>query len=694
MSVIDSLLIEIGVDASQVEKGINESRQSVFAMGDFIKKWWRDNVDKALSDTGKNLPKEIKLPEVKPATKQPQPPEEPKKTTTPDQASTEKIEVETPEVKAEPPKKQQKTPEPPEDKEPKESVFGELKKALQGLREAFSVTKEKPKEVEKTPVKPTKREKMIEPEAPRREDYNSPKEYDKAFKRHDKESKRIREYNRKVDEDYNKAFAEYKDKTDEITRAKKELNRAEKEHEDILGRLTSRLKDVAAGYLTISSLAKQGSKLADLRDAAKAARVDPKEMDAWKRAFRAAGYEAEAARDTIQKIQDGIRDVAVKGESRIIGGMRAIIGDESKMRDENGKFKKYDELFAEYVKALREKDEGFARSMAKDAGFDDEAINLMLDKSVDIEKLIEKHKQLAASKELTESSKAFVSSWNELMDAFSSFGNVVLKYVLPPITWAVKALTSLIQTIAQSDVAVAISTAVIGAFALKFTFLGKVISGIIGFIAKFGGKIGSLGGILSGFGGWIKSAIGALGGLGSKLLGLLPSLSSLGGLFKTVGTKGGSFLELGLNALKLNPFIAKITAIGLGLRELYKFFTDGDSVIDWFLQKMGFAADSIKSFKETWSWHPDKVDAADDQTDSEKHAEKWDNAGMFDEIEHPTVPQVSSNFYGNRSVTINNETNIQGNVAKPEEVARMVNRANENHSRNTAYLVADMGVSA
>ena len=694
MTIVDSLLIEIGVDASQVEKGINESRQSVFAMGDFIRKWWRDNVDKTLSETGKNVPKEIKLPDIKAPPKQAQAKTEDAE---PERAKPADVEVEAPDVNVKAPNVNVEPPnvppEPPEDKEPKTGLFDELKKALRELKDSFKTQADENKEIQKTPVKPTKREKMVEPEAPRREDYDDQKDYDKAFSRYEKKVKPVRAHNRKVDEDYRKELAEYKDKTEEITRAKKELNRAEKENEDILGRLTARLRDVAAGYLTVNSFVKQGAKLSNLRDLAKEARVDVKELDAWGRAFRAAGYDAEAAQNTVKKLKDGLRDLEVTGQSQVIGGIRAVLGEEG-MTDENGQMKDYSQLFADYVKELRTKDEGFARFMAEKAGFDQQTINLMLDKSVDIEKLIEKQKQFAASGELGEAAKDFQRTWGELMDSFSSFGNVILKYVLPPITAVVKGLTSLIQTIVQSDAAVWAITAVVGAFAMKFTFLGKVVRTIIGFIAKFGGKLGSLGGIFAGFAGWIKNAIGMIGGLGSKIGGLISKVGSLGDLFKKTGSKGSLFLELGANAGKLAPFIARITGLSFALYELYKFFTDGNSIIDKFLQKIGVSEDSIKSIKETFSWHPDKYKAAEEQTGAEKHGESWGNETMFDEIEHPTVPHVASYFYGNRSVTINNETNIQGNISKPEDVARAVNRANENYTRMYQTFVADGGVSA
>lgn len=671
MTIVDSLLIEIGVDASQVEKGINESRQSVFAMGDFIRKWWRDNVDKTLSETGKNVPKEIKLPDIKAPPKQAQAKTEDAE---PERAKPADVEVEAPDVNVKAPNVNVEPPnvppEPPEDKEPKAGLFDELKKALRELKDSFKTQADENKEIQKTPVKPTKREKMVEPEAPRREDYDDQKDYDKAFSRYEKKVKPVRAYNRKVDEDYRKELAEYKDKTEEITRAKKELNRAEKENEDILGRLTARLRDVAAGYLTVNSFVKQGAKLSNLRDLAKEARVDVKELDAWGRAFRAAGYDAEAAQNTVKKLKDGLRDLEVTGQSQVIGGIRAVLGEEG-MTDENGQMKDYSQLFADYVKELRTKDEGFARFMAEKAGFDQQTINLMLDKSVDIEKLIEKQKQLAASGELGEAAKQFKGAWGELMDSFSSFGNVILKYVLPPITAVVNGLTSLIQTVAQSDAAVLAITAVVGAFAMKFTFLGKVISSVIGFVGRF---------------------IGSIGSIGPKLGGLIPTLGNIGELFKKVGSKGTAFLELGANAGKLAPFIARISGIGFALHELYKFFTDGNSVIDWFLEKMGFAADSVKAFKEAISWSPQKFANAEAQSESEKHSDA--RAMMFDEIEHPAVAQTSMNYFGNRSVTINNETNIQGNISKPEDVARAVNRANENYTRMYQSFVADGGVSA
>lgn len=565
MSVIDSLLIEIGVDAKQVADGINQSRTQAQSFADWFKHLWQENVDAVLKKTNetKIAPKvEIKPAEIK-----------------------EKMAIEQrPRPYLQPAKPRQTDYESREDYE-------------KGMEQYYATL-----------------DKLNE-------------DYRKRLAEWEKRTEPAREYNRQVEEHNREEKARVKRETEEAEKAQAEYNQTNKDGSYILSMLTQRLKGMAAAFVSIGALTKRARGLANMYDLSRELRMSVEDISAWGEAFSVAGYKAESAYDTLRKIQDGLRDVKITGQNRTIGAMAALLGYDN-LRKEDGTEKNATELLLDTAKKLRQMDQGTARYWAEQMGFDDETITVLTDTRVSLEEVYKIGQKLSDPNGLAKTAKDFQASWGKLMGAFVKIGNVILGYVLPPITFLFDKLADLVVAISQNDLAVMALTAGMAVFAGKLS----IVSGLVG----------------------------------------------------ALKTGFSAFLALGSQAMKLNPFLLAITAIGLALKDVYDFFTSSDSVIEAFLKKLGLAADTIQSIKDFF-----KLDWLRDKQDGDKLTQ----GEMWDQISDPSALRTTTGYYTSH-ITINNTSNIQTKSDNPEGIAKATNKSQENFGRNTAALMtADMGVS-
>lgn len=697
MSVVDSLLIEIGVDASQVADGINQSRNQAQGFANWFKKLWQDNVDSVIEASGKKAQQTFSAPPTPPKTQE---------TKAPNQ--------ELPKVPDQEPKKpEQEPPKAPKDVDG--GFFNELKKAFldlkDGLREATGSNTdlkpiEKPtlEEVPKTPVKPSepilmfvpkKPEPTPLPEKPKRKDFETTEDYDDAMSKHRETVKEIRkederaeklwhrksepalQYNTQETEKYNVALAEYKDKLDEIEQVKKRnaeatkeyelnqkrLNQSQRDGSNIVSNLTSKLRDLAAGYLTIRSLLTRGEEIVRLRDLSRELRISVEELDTWGRAFKMAGYSSESAYDALGKIKNGLRDVSLTGRSETIGMLR-YLGVE--LNNTDGSLKTSGEILKATAKRLRELDPGNARKFAEMAGFGRESISLMLDTKVSLEEFLKVAQKGAVSEELAENVKVFQREWGKLATVFMKVGNVILKYVVPPMTAIVGAIADVIDALTSCDAGVlvllggfAALTGKIGAVIGAFTGVAKMLRGILGIANNVGAAIGALFNIAP---------------KGTGLFAWLGRLLSLGG--------------------RLNPVTGAILLLGGAIKNLWQFFNEGNSILDWFLKKIGIAEEKVKSFKQ---WVKDFFGYKADEVEAQAESEKNLVSVMMRQVSHPDVAPVANNSYSsstvnnrNQNAQFNTTINMQGDVKDRQALQKSVEEGVSRPFRSWTHL-ADSG---
>lgn len=518
MSIIDSLLIEIGVDASKVSQGIQESRQQVRSFGETLRKMWNDVVDEGFGRTAKKADELLKAPQK---------------------------------------------PEKPEYKD--------------------------------LPLRP---ERYTNPDDKADERAENKRRKDEWLKEVDD----VKAYNNDLKAKYAEDLKKWKEETKEYNKALKETNRSLKDQEDTYGRLTSRIRDVVAGYMTISTLLKRGAEAVKLRDLSRELRISVEELDTWGRAFTNAGYDANSAYDALGKIKNGLRDVALTGRNETIG-MLNYLG--VSLRNANGEMKSEGEILVDTAKRLRQLDPGNARRFAEMAGFDRDTINLLLDTKVSLEDVYATAQKGRLSGELAESVKDFQRVWGEFTNALSTFGNIVLKYVVPPAQAVVKAITGILNIINESDtavIAIASSLALVGSRVLK-----------------------------------------------------------LGSAFR----------------LLFSPVMLIIGAF----RELYKFFTSGDSLIEALLEKLGVAKDTIQAIKDFFSWSPDKTKSATAEVD------------MWSQITAPTADAIADSRTTNKTSQVQIQNIFNGvDYDNVRDVERVVGKSEAETSNKYAYLTADVGM--
>ena len=270
------------------------------------------------------------------------------------------------------------------------------------------------------------------------------------------------------------------------------------------------------------------------------------QLDAWGAATKRNGGSAEAFRGTVESLQGSLQDISITGGGEIINTL-AMIGVQA--TDSGGRIKSAFEILPEIAEAFKGMSTEQSFAFGRRLGLDQGTILTLQQSRFEIDKLVERQKQLSGvTKEGYEAAALFNDQWADTKTAFNALWMGANSTILPLFQSILKGLESTAVWVRDNSsfvegffigltavlIDVAFVTGAIAAPALlavgSFLLVGAAIVGVGVAVAFLYEDVKA----------WVNGSKSAIG----ELLGTFEDFKSkITGIFDSLGEKWDSFVN-------------------------------------------------------------------------------------------------------------------------------------------------------
>ncbi|MDE7169415.1 MAG: phage tail tape measure protein [Mucispirillum sp.] len=210
------------------------------------------------------------------------------------------------------------------------------------------------------------------------------------------------------------------------------------------------LKPLAAAFALGSAFQDYMSNALSLGKLSDSLGVSAGEIDAWGAAVENAGGSAEGLQGTLTSLNSKMLEFSNTGTSSAAPAL-AQLGISA--RNASGGVKSSMDILKELSSAADRIDPKRFQALAGSLGIDEGTILLLKQGSKNLDEVLERQRRLGVyTKEDTEIAAKMKAAFNDLMRVFRSISAVIMRLLLPPLTWLTNKLTDLVLFVKEHEV--------------------------------------------------------------------------------------------------------------------------------------------------------------------------------------------------------------------------------------------------